>query len=475
MGLLTLQWGGGAAKGDRPGTASVWQLTAKAGAQGPKGDKGDTGLTGPQGPKGDTGLTGPQGPKGDTGAKGDTGLTGPQGPKGDTGLTGPQGPKGDKGDTGAKSYVYNIVDYGAKAFDMNFDNGAVINSIVAKIPDYGGTIIIPEGDFWLSTPVVINKNYVVLKGNNTGFRSNIDAETGTALSHPGAGSHLLLKPNVENCIVVGEKGKTPRISGITIDSINIQGARERGATVNQVGINIVQDNDGIVIKNNVIMNLNYGIVGNGCDAVSISHNWICELQNSVQLLTSSQQALISNNYFGAQPGGVTLKLDSAMCATISGNNIFPDGFSNIELNNCVMTNISGNNIQSYYVGIITVNGGNNNLITSNMIYAKSNGGNWVKDPLGRDGKFGAIQISADSTTISANHIISEQPVNDTRILIKSGNDVIVSGNTILGNASTGKVVCNGNNSNRVLVLNSVRDSEFDSGGNTSNINAFGHN
>ena len=43
------------------------------GAQGPKGETGDSG------PKGDTGL---QGPKGDTGA---TGQTGPQGPKGDDG------------------------------------------------------------------------------------------------------------------------------------------------------------------------------------------------------------------------------------------------------------------------------------------------------------------------------------------------------------------------------------------------------
>lgn len=32
------------------------------GAQGPKGDKGDTGATGPQGPKGNTGATGPSGP-----------------------------------------------------------------------------------------------------------------------------------------------------------------------------------------------------------------------------------------------------------------------------------------------------------------------------------------------------------------------------------------------------------------------------
>mgnify|MGYP001382506627 CR=1 FL=1 len=37
------------------------------GAQGPKGDTGDTG---PQGPKGDTGDTGPQGPAGHTPVKG---------------------------------------------------------------------------------------------------------------------------------------------------------------------------------------------------------------------------------------------------------------------------------------------------------------------------------------------------------------------------------------------------------------------
>ena len=71
------------------------------GAQGPKGEKGDTG---PQGPQGETGATGPQGPQGETGAtgergpKGETGATGPQGPQGETGATGPQGPKGKDGE-----------------------------------------------------------------------------------------------------------------------------------------------------------------------------------------------------------------------------------------------------------------------------------------------------------------------------------------------------------------------------------------
>ncbi|EKZ9487345.1 YadA-like family protein [Enterobacter hormaechei] len=75
------------------------------GADGAKGDKGDTGATGAKGDKGDTGATGAKGDKGDTGVtgakgeKGDTGVTGAKGEKGDAGAT---GMKGDKGDTGAQ-------------------------------------------------------------------------------------------------------------------------------------------------------------------------------------------------------------------------------------------------------------------------------------------------------------------------------------------------------------------------------------
>lgn len=71
------------------------------GAQGPKGEKGDTGAQGPRGEKGDTGERGPQGETGATGPQGpqgETGATGPQGPRGETGATGPQGPKGKDGE-----------------------------------------------------------------------------------------------------------------------------------------------------------------------------------------------------------------------------------------------------------------------------------------------------------------------------------------------------------------------------------------
>ena len=71
------------------------------GAQGPKGEKGDTGAQGLRGEKGDTGEPGPQGETGATGPqgpKGETGAIGPQGPRGETGATGPQGPKGKDGE-----------------------------------------------------------------------------------------------------------------------------------------------------------------------------------------------------------------------------------------------------------------------------------------------------------------------------------------------------------------------------------------
>ena len=120
----------GLAQGDK---VFIEAMQAVIDLQGPKGEKGDTGLqgprglTGPQGPKGDTGLTGPQGPTGPKGATGATGATGPKGNPGTNGFTwrpsidssgnltwvnsgstaipttvNIKGPKGDIGQTGPK-------------------------------------------------------------------------------------------------------------------------------------------------------------------------------------------------------------------------------------------------------------------------------------------------------------------------------------------------------------------------------------
>lgn len=51
-------------------------IDAASGVQGPKGDKGDTGVQGPIGPKGEKGDAGTQGPAGQDGAQGATGPAG---------------------------------------------------------------------------------------------------------------------------------------------------------------------------------------------------------------------------------------------------------------------------------------------------------------------------------------------------------------------------------------------------------------
>lgn len=88
----------------------------KVPATGPKGDKGDQGVTGETPHIGSNGnwwvringvdtdlgvpATGPKGDTGATGPKGDTGATGPQGPAGPQGPQGPQGPAGTNGTNG---------------------------------------------------------------------------------------------------------------------------------------------------------------------------------------------------------------------------------------------------------------------------------------------------------------------------------------------------------------------------------------
>ena len=110
------------------------------GAQGPKGD---TGETGPQGPKGDTGETGPQGPQG---IQGETGPQGPKGDTGDTGATGPQGPAGQGVPTGGTAGQVLTKNSGTN-YDASWKNpsggGVTVKDInIRNMSNAGGTIAI---------------------------------------------------------------------------------------------------------------------------------------------------------------------------------------------------------------------------------------------------------------------------------------------------------------------------------------------
>jgi hypothetical protein len=82
------------ANGTWPAGVSLVGPQGSAGVAGAIGPQGPTGLTGIQGPAGVAGIQGPAGATGATGLQGPAGATGPQGPAGTTGAAGPQGPAG---------------------------------------------------------------------------------------------------------------------------------------------------------------------------------------------------------------------------------------------------------------------------------------------------------------------------------------------------------------------------------------------
>ncbi len=291
---------------------------------------------------------------------------------------------------------YIITNFGAIG-DGQTDCSGIINQLIRNLPPSGGTIIIPEGDFLIDNPIVIDRNFVTLKGINQGLRSNVDVPL-SGLKNPGGGSKLLLgKANsaIEIPVLPDVNGRKNRVSGVNIENLLISGGE---SSDKGIGINILQDNDGFRIKNVVAINLHTGIVANASDAIIISSCWISEVKNSV-VMNHGIQNMISNCQLGAQPGGITVNLTNQENLLMSGNHIYPDGDINLQMTDCNYNNISSNNFQSYYIGIIEVNDGSYNLLSDNMI--------WMRRPdeanrqmRGKDKDYGVVRISGNQNMFS---------------------------------------------------------------------------
>lgn len=157
-------------------TGSTWIVFSTAGIQGAQGEKGDTGETGAKGEKGDTGAEGVKGEVGLTGAKGEKGDTGEQGfkgEKGDTGTKGELGTKGDKGEVGVTgangtigSYVYKTSNYNASVYDViaaDTTSGAFTITLPST-PSEGDWVRLADGYNWQVNNLTIARNGSTIEG-----------------------------------------------------------------------------------------------------------------------------------------------------------------------------------------------------------------------------------------------------------------------------------------------------------------------
>lgn len=457
------------------GTEQEW-LDSLKGVRGEAGKSGIDGKTGAPGRDGSNGKSAYEIwlSQGNSGSEQDF-INSLRGPKGDSGQI-PDVSDIKKTITDAtqdlskinvkmSSMFVNILDFGAQPENVNFDSAPAFNKAIQALPSVGGTIFIPNGNYFLKSTVNIDRSYVHVMGLNHGLRSGIDPVDGS--TQAGGGGAKVTVQNPITAFKLENTHNSNRLSGITFSGFDLRGDTNAG-----VGIDGVSNTDRVVIDNMTINNVGIGVRLHAADAPRITNSWIAETQSSILLTGASQQAEIKNNSLGAQPKGTTIYMENPDRFNISGNNIYPDGASAIRILNPVHGSIVGNTISAYYNGMIEFlpnsDGvfGNGNVISGNVIALES----WHNNPDGKDNKWGIVHVQAFNNVIAGNNILANgTPTNTTGILVMKGDYNRISSNVITIQDTNSKVVINGTANNN-WVIYSTEGSAFQDGGNQSNKN-----
>ena len=288
---------------------------------------------------------------------------------------------------------YLITNHGARG-DGSFDNAPIINDLINRLSNNGGSIVIPHGDFRINSPVVIRKSHVTLRGL-------------------GRSSKLIVGAGVGDGILLPDEA--PRISGIVIRDLHVAGS-DWG--LYQTGLKVDRASDGIHIIGASFTGLSRAMFLRATDAVQVSGCDVTQSQSSL-FMAGGFMGLVTRNRFSGFSGGITVELADLDRIEFSSNIISPDGFTALQLRNAHACNISGNSITAWYTGAVEIDG-NMNLISGNNITAVQVNGGWLPDPRGRDGLWGLVRIRGNDNSFTSSSIMSWQPENNIRVNVVSG-------------------------------------------------------
>ena len=305
-----------------------------------------------------------------------------------------------------------ITDFGAKG-DNGFDNAPIINSLIAGFGASGGTILVPAGEFRVNSPIVVDRNYVTIRGVNYGQRSNIDS-TPSGVFGPSGGSKIIVGAGVASGVAVYSSG--PKILGLTIRDIGFQGS---DGAVFQHGVFIDRDNQWTRISNINCVNLRKGIFLRQAEEALIEMCWLGEAEAPLHM-DGGRDCILSDNEMGGQPAGVTCEVRHHDRLMFSGNEIFGDGYTNLWLNESNNCNVTHNTMYSWYTGLMLVTGNMNLIAHNNISGVVRTDGSWASDPRGRNGDYGLIRIAGNDNSLCDLSILSWQPAGDIRVNVLSG-------------------------------------------------------
>ena len=305
-----------------------------------------------------------------------------------------------------------LTNHGGKG-DGVFDNAPIINTLIAQLPETGGSIVIPHGDFRISSPIVVRKSFVTLRGL-------------------GRGSKLVVGSGVTDGILMPDEAT--RISGVVVRDFHIAGT-DWG--LYQTGLKIDRGNDGIHVDQMHFTGLSRGIFIRASDALQITGCNVTQSQSSL-FLSGGIMGLVTRNRFSGYSGGITVELADLDRLQFSANIVSPDGYIALQLRNAHNCNLSGNSISSWYTGAIEIDG-NMNCLSGNHLTAVHVNGQWLADPRGRDGLWGLVRIAGNDNSFTSGSILSWQPENDIRVNVVSGERTTLRDLTIAALGSNKKI------------------------------------
>jgi hypothetical protein len=305
-----------------------------------------------------------------------------------------------------------LTNHGGKG-DGVFDNAPLINSLIDQLPNTGGSIVIPHGDFRINSPVTLRKSFVTIRGL-------------------GRSSKLVVGAGVTDGILVPDE--STRISGVVVRDLHIAGT-DWG--LYQTGLKIDRASDGIHVDQVSFTGLSRGIFIRASDALQITGCNVTQSQSSLYL-SGGIMGVVTRNRFSGYSGGITVELADLDRIHFSSNLISPDGYIALQLRNAHNCNISGNSISSWYTGAIEIDG-NMNCLSGNHLSAVQSNGEWLPDPRGRDGLWGLVRIKGNDNSFTSGSILSWQPENDIRVNILSGERTTLRDLTIAAIGSNKKI------------------------------------
>ena len=271
--------------------------------------------------------------------------------------------------------VVNLSDYGV-ANDGSVDCSSTINEIISDLPSGGGVIQFPSGIFRIDSPIVINKNYVVLNGSyHIAEDGSKVLESTIKASENIRAIHLPIIPDVN--------GMKNRISGVEILDIMIEGA--------DVGVFVEHDNDRVRIVDTFVKDCATGFYIKSADACVISGCSITNTDNALYFYGGIQNSIM-DCVFSARPNGVACKLERETNLIFSGNNCFAKASSAFTIAECQKINISNNRFEGCQYGLFDIQG-SYNIIVNNQISLLSC----------TDNQFGSYDINYGVVAIKGNY------------------------------------------------------------------------